>query len=65
MEIDTRRSARVIRFGDSISMTLTKELELIGVKIDDEVLVTVTDGKIEIVPKDYYYNKNRDEAKKG
>ena len=65
MEIDARRSAKVIKFGDSVSMTLTKELELIGIKVDDDVLVTVTEGRIEIVPKDYYYNKSREEAGKG
>jgi len=65
MDIDSRRSARVLKLGESNGVILTKEFELLGIKPDDEVLVTVSNGLIEITPKDYYLEKSRDEAKKG
>lgn len=65
MNIDSRRSARVLKLGESNGVILTKEFELLNIKPDDEVLVTVSEGRIEIAPKDYYLEKTRKEAKKG
>lgn len=65
MDIDSRRSGKILKLGESNGIILTKEFELLEIKPDDDILVTVTEGRIEIAPKDYYYNKIRDEAKKG
>jgi len=66
MNIDSRRSARILKLGESNAVTLTKEFELLGIKSKDEILVTVTQGRIEIAPKDYYYDYSRlKAAKKG
>jgi hypothetical protein len=59
------RTGTVIRTGDSLAVTLSRELDVIGLKEGDRMLVSTDGEKIEIVKDDYYYVKNHDEARKG